>query len=80
MEELDNLRSTRREAHALRDGLDVYLRECRASRLANIQGMNDRAVRAAFDAGASVADIMRAYGTKDRHTILNSLKRTALAG
>ena len=56
--------------------LEQRLREQMKSELANIQTQMDIAVRMAFDAGESKADIMRAMGTTNYHTINDSLERT----
>lgn len=57
--------------------LEQRLREQIRDELANIQTQIDIAVRYAFDAGESKADILRALGTKDYGTLNASLERTA---
>ena len=56
--------------------LEARLREQLKEELANAQTQIDIAVRYAFDAGESKADILRALGTKDYHTLNASLERT----
>lgn len=57
-------------------GLEQRLREQMQSELSNLQAQIDIAVRFAFDSGESKADIMRALGTSDYHTVNGSLERT----
>jgi len=57
--------------------LEQNLREKMRSELSNIQTQIDIAVRFAFDSGESKADIMRALGTTNYHTINGSLERTS---
>jgi hypothetical protein len=56
--------------------LEQRLREQMKEELANIQTQIDIAVRFAFDSGESKADIMRAMGTSNYHTVNDSLERT----
>lgn len=56
--------------------LEAKLREQLREQLSSLQTQIDIAVRIAYNSGESKADIMRALGTKDYHTISNSLKRT----
>jgi len=56
--------------------LEAKLREQLRSELSNLQTQIDVAVRMAYNSGESKADIMRALGTKDYHTINASLART----
>lgn len=56
--------------------LEARLRKQLQAELANMQAQVDLAVRLAFNSGETKADIMRALGTKDFHTIANSLART----
>lgn len=56
--------------------LEAKLREQMRDELANLQAQIDIAVRVAYDNGSSKADIMRALGTSDYHTINASLERT----
>ena len=57
--------------------LEARLREQMRSELSNLQTQVDIAVRYAYDDGQSKADILRALGTKDYHTINASLERTS---
>jgi hypothetical protein len=57
--------------------LEARLREQMRSELSNLQTQVDIAVRYAFDDGESKADILRAMGTKDYHTLNSSLERTS---
>jgi hypothetical protein len=57
--------------------LESRLREQLKDELSNIQTQMDIAVRYAYDAGESKADILRALGTKDYGTLNASLERTA---
>lgn len=56
--------------------LEAKLREQLRSELSNLQTQIDIAVRLAFNEGQSKADIMRALGTKDYHTVNACLART----
>lgn len=56
--------------------LEAKLREQLRSEMSNLQTQIDVAVRIAYNSGESKADIMRALGTKDYHTINASLART----
>lgn len=58
--------------------LEARLREQLKEELANAQTQIDLAVRYAYNAGQSKADILRALGTKDYHTLNASLERTML--
>ena len=58
--------------------LEARLREQLKEELANTQTQVDLAVRYAYNAGQSKADILRALGTKDYHTLNASLERTML--
>lgn len=60
-----------------RTTLEARLREQLREELSNMQAQIDLAVRYAYDAGLSKASIMRALGTKDYHTLNDSLSRTA---
>jgi len=57
--------------------LEQRLREQMKTELANIQTQIDIAVRMAYEAGESKADILRAMGTSNYHSIYDSLKRTS---
>lgn len=56
--------------------LEARLRQQMREELSNLQSQVDVAVRIAYNDGQSKADIMRALGTKDYHTINASLGRT----
>jgi len=56
--------------------LEARLREQLRSELSSMQAQIDYAIRVAFEAGESKAEIMRALGTKDYHTLNASLERT----
>lgn len=56
--------------------LENRLREQLKEELANMQTQIDIAVRYAYDAGESKANILRAMGTKDYHTLNSALERT----
>lgn len=56
--------------------LEARLREQLREELINAQTQIDIAVRYAYDAGEKKADILRALGTKDYHTLNASLERT----
>lgn len=56
--------------------LEARLREQLREELSNLQTQIDLAVRVAFNGGQSKADIMRALGTKDYHTVNACLART----
>lgn len=58
--------------------LEARLREQLREELVNTQTQIDLAVRYAYNAGESKADILRALGTKDYHTLNASLERTEL--
>ena len=58
--------------------LEARLRERLREELANAQTQVDLAVRYAYNAGESKADILRALGTKDYHTLNACLERTEL--
>jgi hypothetical protein len=69
--------SKAKQAYVLaKSTLEQRLREQMKTELANIQTQMDIAVRYAFDAGESKADILRALGTKDYGTLNASLERT----
>jgi len=57
--------------------LEQRLREQMKAELANIQTQIDIAVRMAYESGESKADILRAMGTSNYHSIYDSLKRTS---
>jgi len=57
--------------------LEQRLRDQMRKELANLQTQIDLAVRFAFEAGESKAEIMRSLGTKDYHTLNASLERTS---
>lgn len=59
-----------------RTTLENRLREQLRHELANMQTQIDIAVRYAYDSGESKANILRALGTKDYHTLNASLERT----
>ena len=59
-----------------KSSLELELRNKLRNELANLQTQIDIAVRYAYDSGESKAEIMRALGTKDYHTINASLERT----
>jgi len=70
--------SKSKQAYVLaKSTLEQRLREQLKDELSNIQTQMDIAVRYAFDAGESKADILRALGTKDYGTLNASLERTA---
>lgn len=56
--------------------LEQRLREQMREELANLQTQIDISVRFAYDSGESKADILRALGTTNYHTIYESLERT----
>lgn len=56
--------------------LEARLRERLKEELSNLQTQVDIAVRIAYNSGESKADIMRAMGTKDYHTLNAALART----
>ena len=56
--------------------LEKRLRESLNEELVNLQTQVDIVVRYAFDSGESKASILRALGTKNWATVLESLKRT----
>lgn len=56
--------------------LEQRLRDQMRKELSNLQTQIDLAVRFAFEAGESKAEIMRSLGTKDYHTLNASLERT----
>ena len=56
--------------------LEAKPREQLREQLANLKTQIDIAVRIAYNSGESKADIMRALGTKDFHTVNDSLART----
>ena len=58
--------------------LEARLREQLRDELANTQTQIDIAVRYAYNAGESKAEILRALGTKDYHTLNACLERTEL--
>ena len=58
--------------------LEARLREQLRDELANTQTQIDIAVRYAYNAGESKAEILRALGTKDYHTLNACLERTSL--
>lgn len=65
-------------AHTIaRTTLEARLREQLRNELANTQTQIDLAVRYAYNGGESKADILRALGTKDYHTLNASLERTS---
>jgi len=69
--------SKSKQAYVLaKSTLEQKLREQLKEELSNIQTQMDIAVRYAFDAGESKADILRALGTKDYNTLNASLERT----
>lgn len=57
--------------------LEQRLREQMRGELANLQAQIDIAVRFAHESGESKADIMRALGTTNYHTVNDCLKRTS---
>jgi hypothetical protein len=57
--------------------LEQKLREQMRAELANLQTQIDIAVRFAYDSGESKADIMRALGTTNYHTVNECLERTS---
>lgn len=57
--------------------LETRLREQMREELANLQTQIDIAVRFAYESGESKADILRAMGTTNYHTIYESLERTS---
>jgi hypothetical protein len=56
--------------------MENRLREQLKEELANMQTQIDIAVRYAYDTGESKANILRAMGTKDYHTLNAALERT----
>lgn len=58
--------------------LEARLREQLREELVNTQTQIDLAVRYAYNAGESKAEILRALGTKDYHTLNACLERTEL--
>ena len=56
--------------------LEQRLREQMKEELGNLQTQIDIAVRFAYESGESKADILRALGTTNYHTIYDSLERT----
>lgn len=56
--------------------MENRLREQLKEELANMQTQIDIAVRYAYDSGESKANILRAMGTKDYHTLNSALERT----
>lgn len=59
-----------------RTTLESRIREQMRQELANLQTQVDIAVRIAYNNGESKAEILRALGTKDYHTLNASLERT----
>ena len=66
-----------RQAYLIaKTSLENEIRQKLRDDLANLQTQVDIAVRYAFDNGESKAEILRALGTKDYHTVNASLERT----
>lgn len=67
-----------KQAYVLaKTSLERRLRNELQKELVSLQTQIDLAVRFAFEAGESKAEIMRSLGTKDYHTLNASLERTA---
>lgn len=75
--ELDAVSKAKKAYVIAKATLEQRLREELKKELANLQTQIDLAVRFAYAAGESKAEIMRSLGTKDYHTINWSLERTA---
>jgi hypothetical protein len=56
--------------------LEHRLREQLSQELSNLQAQVDMAIRFAYEAGESKANILRSLGTKDYNTVTKSLLRT----
>jgi hypothetical protein len=70
--------SKSKQAYVLaRATLEQRLREQLKSELSNLQAQVDMAVRFAYEAGESKANILRSLGTKDYNTVKHSLERTS---
>jgi len=66
-----------KQAYVLaKSSLEARLRSRMDDELLNIRTQIDISIRYAFDLGESKADILRAMGTKDYHTVNISLERT----
>lgn len=73
---IDAVRKAKQAYVLAKSTLESRLREQMRDELSNIQTQLDIAVRYAFDAGESKANILRAMGTKDYNTLNASLERT----
>ena len=76
-QQLDGV-SKAKQAHVIaKTTMEQRLRDQMRKELANLQTQIDIAVRFAFEAGESKAEIMRSLGTKDYHTLNACLERTS---
>lgn len=75
--QLDAVSKARKAYVIAKTSLEQRLRDELKKELANLQTQIDLAVRFAYTAGESKAEIMRSLGTRDYHTINHSLERTA---
>lgn len=73
---LDAVTKAKQAYVVARTTLENRLREQLKEELANMQTQIDLAVRYAYDSGESKANILRAMGTKDYHTLNAALERT----
>lgn len=73
---LDSVARAKEAYVVAKASLERRLREQMKDELANLQTQIDIAVRFAYESGEKKAEIMRALGTKDYHTINASLERT----
>lgn len=74
---LDAVMKAKQAYTMARTSLENRLREQLQAELNNLQTQIDIAVRYAYDSGESKADILRALGTKDYHTVNGCLERTS---
>lgn len=73
---LDGVTKAKTAYVTAKTSLEARLREQLREELANLQTQVDIAVRMAYNSGQSKAEIMRALGTKDYHTVNACLART----
>jgi hypothetical protein len=73
---LDSVSKAKQRYVIAKTTLEQRLRDQLKQELSNLQTQIDIAVRFAFESGASKADILRSLGTKDYHTVYESLART----
>lgn len=72
---LQRVTDRRHEYQMWRIGFNKWVKEQRETQSADLRAKIAGAAQDAIDYGATIADVMRAYGTQDRRTVLNLLER-----